>query len=97
MTDQEKVILGLEAHANPKACETCSGEVCPYYNEGDGFIGVTCSSILAANALALLKEKEAVKPLSTYGCFICGVCYHPLNSTSIKFCPECGKKVKWNA
>ena len=56
---REKVIRGLEAHANPKSCETCAGEECPYYNMGGGFTGVTCSSILAVDALALLKEQEA--------------------------------------
>lgn len=58
MPDIEKVMRGLEAHANPQACETCAGEECPYYNMGGGFTGVTCSSILAADALALLKGQE---------------------------------------
>ena len=58
MTKREKVIRGLEAHANPKTCETCAGEECPYYNMGGGYTGVTCSSILAVDALALLKEQE---------------------------------------
>lgn len=61
MTDaekREKVIRGLEAHANPKTCETCAGEDCPYYNIGGIYTEVTCSSVLAADALALLKEQE---------------------------------------
>lgn len=58
MTKREKVIRGLEAHANPKTCETCAGEECPYYHMGGGYTRVTCSSILAADALALLKEQE---------------------------------------
>jgi hypothetical protein len=58
MPDREKVIRGLEAHANPKTCETCAGEDCPYYNSGGSFPKVTCSSFLAADALALLKEQE---------------------------------------
>ena len=60
MPDREKVIGGLESHANPKSCETCAGEVCPYCNMGGSYYtGVTCSSFLAADALALLKEQEA--------------------------------------
>lgn len=59
MTDKEKVIRGLEAHANPKSCETCAGDLCPYYYRGGSYSKVTCSSILAADALALLKEQEA--------------------------------------
>ena len=61
MIDEEKrkkVMRGLDAHANPKTCETCAGEECPYYNEGGSYPKVTCSSILAADALALLKEQE---------------------------------------
>lgn len=61
MTDveeREKVIRGLEAHANPKTCETCAGEDCPYYNMGGSYTEETCSSFLAADALALLKEQE---------------------------------------
>lgn len=61
MTDaekREKVIRGLEAHANPKTCETCAGEDCPYYNRGGSYPKVTCSSFLAADALALIREQE---------------------------------------
>ena len=62
MNDAEKrenVIRGLEAHANPKTCETCAGEYCPYYDRDGSYTAVTCSSFLAADALALLKEQEA--------------------------------------
>jgi len=58
MSEREKAIRGLEAHANPKTCETCAGEDCPYFNTGNSYTGVTCSSFLAADALALLKEQE---------------------------------------
>lgn len=58
MTDREKVIRGLEAHANLKTCETYAGEDCPYYNRGGSYPKVTCSSFLAADALALLREQE---------------------------------------
>lgn len=57
MADREKVIRGLEAHANPKTCETCAGEDCPYFNTGNSYTGVTCSSFLATDALALIKEQ----------------------------------------
>ena len=58
MPDREKVMRGLEAHANPTTCETCSGEECPYYHRGGSYPKVTCSSILVADALAPLKEQE---------------------------------------
>lgn len=96
MPDFEEVIRGLEAHANPKSCETYDGEECPYYNIGSCYAEVTCSSILAADALSLLKDQEAVKPIGGYGFYICGVCRNPLNNASQKFCSECGRKVKWD-
>lgn len=54
---RKEIIRGLEAHANPYTCETCAGEDCPYYHSGNGLSGPSCSSILAADALALLKEQ----------------------------------------
>lgn len=58
MPDREKVIAGLESHANPKTCETCDGKECPYYYMGGSYPELSCSSFLAADALALLKEQE---------------------------------------
>lgn len=58
MAEREKVIRGLEAHANPKTCKTCVGEDCPYYSRGGSYPKVTCSSFLAADALALIREQE---------------------------------------
>lgn len=73
MAKREKVIRGLEAHANPKSCETCAGEECPYYNKGGGFPGVTCSSFLAIDALALLKEQtERIRFLEKWTAYLEG-------------------------
>lgn len=66
MDKREKVIRGLEAHANPKSCETYAGEECPYYNLGDSDPKITCSSILAADALALLKEYDTALKLMVF-------------------------------
>lgn len=51
---------------------------------------------VVADAIALLKEQEAVKPIEGYGYYICGICKQPLKGESRKFCPECGRKVKWD-
>ena len=86
MADREKAIRGLECCIDPNVscCE------CPYYNYGH------CDpDDVRRDALALLKEQEAVKPIVGYGCYICGVCKNPLTSVSQKFCSECGKAVKW--
>ena len=54
---------------------------------------------LVRDALELLKEQEAVKPRRIDGKrnhFIkCGNCNDDL-MTGYKFCPNCGKAVKWN-
>ena len=55
---REKVIRGLEAHANfIRACTTNDGAECPYYNDGDSNC-FTCSMMLSFDALALLREQE---------------------------------------
>ena len=50
----------------------------------------------------LLKEQEAVEPVfevknpNVVGQFHCGNCHHAFGLLHYKFCPECGRKVKWN-
>ena len=56
MIDREKVIKGLECHAD-RTNLSCNIAKCPYY-ELD-FCGVR----LSQDALALLKEQEAVEPI----------------------------------
>ena len=93
MAERKKVIRGLELCAydpdpGQELKEIRSCPECPYYRAG-------CSPQLIRDALALLREQEAVKPIVGYGCFICGVCKNPLTSASHKFCSECGRAVKW--
>ena len=59
---REKVIRGLEAHANPKTCETCAGEYCPYFGIVDNYPEVTCSFFLAL-LKDLEKENKALRKL----------------------------------
>ena len=97
MPDREKVIQGLEhckresehIYDNP-----CKG--CPYYEKK------ACGN-LCRDALALLKEQEAVEPKKTtyqradhtiayrYRCGTCDMSIFP----SYKYCPFCGQAVKW--
>jgi hypothetical protein len=53
MPDREKVKNALEAHSNT-VCISKNGEDCPYFS----LECRECSRILAAEALALLKEQE---------------------------------------
>lgn len=92
MTDREKVIKGLERHANNN-CEYDQETECPYWGDSH------CSSHLCSDALALLKAQEPVVPhrnyqyLSDYWCE-CG--WHLGRGGSVKYCPECGRAVKWD-
>ena len=94
MTDREKVIYDIErciCHV-PDACRDYS-----HYGHGE-VIG--CMEELLTDALALLKEQEAVEPIS----------YHRSDGTIFKhecrkcrtkifkmdlFCRHCGQAVKW--
>lgn len=47
---------------------------------------------------AILREQEAVKPLWALGLTrtaSCGACKSWLSDHSWKYCPRCGKEVKW--
>lgn len=67
---------------------------CPY-----GKCETGCVKTLAKDVLELLKEQEPVKPRRIDGKrnhFIkCGNCNIDL-MTGDRFCPECGRKVKWD-
>jgi RNA polymerase subunit RPABC4/transcription elongation factor Spt4 len=89
--DREKVIKGLECCNQVE--EGC--EVCPYYNDFNG-----CMLELREDALAMLKEQEAVEPkairMNAFGhpVYACGKCGH-LITESMNYCHECGKRIKW--
>ena len=91
MTDVEKVVKGLECCASDLTCRNW----CPYYKECMGN-----QLALLKDALALIKEQQEAIPVKRIdgkrNHFIkCGNCNTDLMS-GMKFCPTCGKKVKWN-
>jgi hypothetical protein len=82
----------------------CRHAECPYggkkYERGMG-----CFWSLMSDALSLLKEQKAVEPdTNSAGTCTCGTCgetvgYYPAGCNIprklCKFCPECGRAVKW--
>ena len=91
MPDREKteIIDALTRCAENK----CNG--CPY------FWYEQCITVLAVDALALLKE-DPVKPhradawpRGIYLCGDCGVCI-TVTGYRAKYCMECGRKVAWD-
>lgn len=97
MADRKKVINALGR------CESygyCEDKRCPYYKD------TSCLESMRKDALELLKEQEAVKPilvkLYPHDVYKCGNCGHCAVGTTVpktyrpKYCPECGRKIKWD-
>lgn len=112
MTDREKIIKGLECIAQQAQDGTCGG--CAYFRPyiDDPDCGWCDRVAIANDALALLREQEAVKtepvwfrvvraggssyPFWDCVCEGCGF-KTAMAHTDWRFCPECGKPVKWDA
>lgn len=95
MIDRERVIKGLqiERECVSRDCDRNCGE-CDLVQDRDWLLSVY------DDAIALLKELEAVKPVppeDELGLYRCGKCHHHLIRYVDKYCPRCGKVVKWNA
>ena len=90
MTDLEKVIKALEICVGENDFSACINEKCPYIGGSkDGY----CITNLERDALALLKEQEAVKPTWSQGKPFCGAC--GLRIRGGKICSECGTPILW--
>ena len=93
MPDREKVINGLRCiKGDLILCVDCA------YSDGNGHGTYSCKAFCANDALALLKEQEAVEPrppetkLGTL--WRCGSCGREIGF-KYHFCQWCGKAVKW--
>lgn len=89
MLDREKVIETLES---------CVAN--PLHRKDDKYV-ISFDVRFVNTIIELLKEQEAVKPLSKvrHGAYpqiqhFCGNCHSMLHGKP-KFCSECGRKVKW--
>lgn len=107
MTDREKVIRGLYQHCERSMFDRC-GE-CPYYEVSDE--PFWCRDALLIDVLTLLREQEPVKtepvrfrvvkaggggyPFWDCVCDGCGFKTSTVH-TNWRFCPECGRSVKWD-
>lgn len=95
---RENVIKGL------RYCEPygyCTEKQCPYYE------CVGCLKLLRDNVLELLKAQDPIRPKVNIDTWVCGNCGtrierqsmigpHAVLAETFKFCPECGKAVKWD-
>lgn len=96
MIDREKVLEAIERCIDKAKSTDCYTDC---YYDGCVFRHGDCRFDMLADALALLKEQEAIEPRRINGKrnhFIqCGNCNYDL-LTGYLFCPHCGKAVKWN-
>ena len=94
MADREMVIKGIECLTADEI--TCNTD-CPYFS------GVGCVNAILRETLELLKGQEPVKVIihdedEWYGfyaqCPEC-TCEWMMDHEKLKYCPHCGKRVKW--
>lgn len=93
MPDREKVIEGLEHCSSSDGCNGC-----PYSKSENGHV---CSFNCIRDTLELLKEQEPTRVESVcygtdmfkrYRCQTCKAFFdHKYN-----YCPNCGRKVRWD-
>lgn len=111
MTDREKVIHALETCIRDDftTAETFPCRECDYFVEVTDDENYDCMVLMIRDAIALLREQEAVEPTATdeairveYNCGGCGYlvgfasAIHDDMQYRAKFCPECGRKVAWS-
>lgn len=100
MIDREKVIRGLEVCSTVQDLAPCPNE-CPYHKPDAVCYG---TARLMQDALALLREQESVRPKREYAghriIMLCGACGAPIPTPGgwrYKYCPTCGRGIKWDA
>jgi hypothetical protein len=94
MADREKVIKGLEILMN--GCEYIDCDDCCFYISTKPTRCGLREEQIQEEALALLKEQEAVKPTWQQGKAYCGSCGRriPLK-IGARYCHKCGRLVTW--
>ena len=90
--DRAKVVKGLDSHRIDNNHRIHCDD-CPYYvDDGDH---IQCVNILHDDAIALLKEQEAVEPRVSTAEQRCGHCNKVIEMDGWQSCPWCGKRIDW--
>lgn len=96
-------MLGIENCLQTDSVVECHRTECPFAKCRD-----TCQEVLLQSVLAMLREQEPLKPFYSEAddSWICRYCcetvgYGEFNPGGIdpvrnKYCPECGREVKWD-
>ena len=100
MDDRAKVIKAIDICLGHGKCDDCG------YRIKGGYSTMDCRKPMMRDALALLKEQEAVEPYQFEDIWKCGNCgdgvvaYEELGVSGIEevkfdYCPTCGRRVLW--
>ena len=90
--EREKVIKELTCCIYSEEEYECP-EDCPYVDDDMS----ECQAKVMRDALALLKEQEAVEPRVSCVEQRCGNCNKVIEMDGWKVCPWCGKPILWEA
>ena len=95
MPDREKVITALAICTGKCKCFGC------WYGQNNP--DFRCQDRLKEDAIAMLREQEPVTMKPYYFNYVCSGCGSEIDGEfidytgwKIKFCPNCGRKGKWN-
>ena len=88
MADREKVVKAL------KCCSEGNCLNCPFVKDHMEPHVIGCENRLMKYALELLKDQEPISDSCHY-VYKCGNCLEIITGTHFNYCPNCGKKVKW--
>jgi len=95
MPDRGKVISAYECVIT-RGKSVCECGKCDYHIK-DSAVFFCDNQRVLTDALALLKEQEAVEPKpvhNSFRWFACGKCDCSITRED-RFCPRCGRSVKW--
>lgn len=99
--DREKVMTWLEICGENRDCSA----TCPYGDGSGEYEDSRCRENLMADAITLLKEQEPVNPIrivndNNFLYDLCGFCGKTLpvsiDYDRARYCPLCGRRVKWD-
>jgi hypothetical protein len=97
VADREKVIEGFDICLKNIDSPDCPSN-CPYFSDCSKYENRVVFQPLMRDALAMLKEQEAVEPIKQTEqteWIVCGHCRKHLISKWM-FCPYCGRAAKWD-
>ena len=89
MIDIDRLIKAWKIFRDSNPYEICDGREFRAIKEPE-----YCMGQMIDDTITLLKEQEAVEPITEHYLFLCSVCKNTLFREQ-KYCHECGKRIEW--